>query len=426
MEIVENPPREQWGKLTRRADIKGESLHDTVANILSKVKADGDKALYQFAHDFDHVELSSLVVTPEEFSKADALVDETLKSAIEQAAANIATFHAAQKMQPLCVTTADGVECWQKPVAIERVGLYIPGGNAPLFSTVLMLAVPAKIAGCKEIILTTPPDKQGNIHPAILYAAKVAGVTTVIKTGGAQAVAALAYGTETVPKVNKIFGPGNRFVTEAKKQVSADGIAIDMPAGPSEVMIIADCTADMDFVAADFLSQAEHGPDSQSIMLTDSPAQANRLSESIEKMLLRLPKQDMIMKSLQHSRVIIFSNPDDVWDFANEYAPEHLIVNTANPDVAFDKVVNAGSVFLGKYSPESVGDYASGTNHTLPTGGCAKAFSGVNLDSFIKKITFQRLSENGIRDLAPVVATMAENEHLQAHRLAVDIRVEKI
>ncbi|MDE6715612.1 MAG: histidinol dehydrogenase [Muribaculaceae bacterium] len=426
MEIVENPPREQWNKLTRRAEIKGESLHDTVASILSKVKAEGDDALYQFARDFDHVELGSLVVTPEEFAKADTLVDESLKSAIRQAAANIEAFHAAQKMQPLCVTTADGVECWQKPVAIERVGLYIPGGNAPLFSTVLMLAVPARIAGCKEIILTTPPDKQGNIHPAILYAAMVAGVTTVIKTGGAQAIAALAYGTATVPRVNKIFGPGNRFVTEAKKQVSADGIAIDMPAGPSEVMIIADSSADMDFVAADFLSQAEHGPDSQSIMLTDSPEQAGRLSESIDKMLRRLPKQDMIMKSLQHSRVITFTNTDDLWDFANEYAPEHLIVNTVDPEVAFDKVINAGSVFLGKYSPESVGDYASGTNHTLPTGGCAKAFSGVNLDSFIKKITFQRLSQDGIRNLAPVVATMAENEHLQAHRLAVDIRVEKI
>lgn len=425
IEIIENPPRSQWEQLTRRAEIKGESLRDIVADILTKVKLHGDSALLQFAREFDKVELNSLVVSSQEIINAEAYVDKSLKTAIQKAAENIYTFHCAQKMDMIHIETVEGVECWQKPVPIESVGLYVPGGNAPLFSTVLMLAIPAKIAGCKDIILTTPPDKNGNIHPAILYAARVAGVTTIIKSGGAQAIGALAFGTESVPKVHKIFGPGNRFVTEAKKQISAEGIAIDMPAGPSEVMIIADEYADLDFIAADFLSQAEHGPDSQSIMLTDSRDIAYRLSEALEKMMLRLPNKTMIMKSLQHSRVIFFNNCNDLWNFANEYAPEHLIVNTATPEEAFEKVVNAGSVFLGEFSPESAGDYASGTNHTLPTGGCAKAFSGVNLDSFIKKITFQRLSKEGIGNIAQVVTTMAGNEHLLAHKLAVDIRIEK-
>ena len=411
--------------MTRAAESTAQ-LEQTVAQIIAQVRERGDEALREYASRFDGVELSDLRVSETEIAEAEQRVDEALKQAIAVAAGNIERFHSAQVMQPVEVNTMPGVECVQRAVPITNVGLYIPGGNSPLFSTVLMLAVPARLAGCKHIVMCTPPGKDGKVNAAILYAARLAGVTEIYKVGGAQAVAAMAYGTQSIPRVSKIFGPGNRFVMEAKMQVSRSAVAIDMPAGPSEVMIIADQDADAEFVASDFLSQAEHGPDSQSILLTTSENLAERLPGVIDDSLNRLPRREMMLRSLSHSHVIVLRDYDEIMRFANEYAPEHLIINTADAERLAERVENAGSVFIGPYSPESAGDYASGTNHTLPTSGYAKAYSGVNLDSFIKKITFQRLSPEGLRSIGSTIEIMAENEDLMAHRMAVTVRLKKM
>ena len=411
--------------MTRAAESTAQ-LEQTVAEIISQVRERGDEALREYASRFDGVELSDLRVSETEIAEAEQRVDEALKQAIAVAAGNIERFHAAQTMQPVEVSTMPGVECVQRAVPITNVGLYIPGGNSPLFSTVLMLAVPARLAGCKHIVMCTPPGKDGKVNAAILYAARLAGVTEIYKVGGAQAVAAMAYGTQSIPRVSKIFGPGNRFVMEAKMQVSRSAVAIDMPAGPSEVMIIADQDADAEFVASDFLSQAEHGPDSQSILLTTSESLAERLPGVIDDSLNRLPRREMMLRSLSHSHVIVLRDYDEIMRFANEYAPEHLIINTADAERLAERVENAGSVFIGPYSPESAGDYASGTNHTLPTSGYAKAYSGVNLDSFTKKITFQRLSPEGLCSIGSTIEIMAENEDLMAHRMAVTVRLKKM
>ena len=411
--------------MTRAAESTAQ-LEQTVAEIIAQVRERGDEALREYASRFDGVELSDLRVSETEIAEAEKRVDEALKQAIAVAAGNIERFHAAQTMQPVEVSTMPGVECVQRAVPITNVGLYIPGGNSPLFSTVLMLAVPARLAGCKHIVMCTPPGKDGKVNAAILYAARLAGVTEIYKVGGAQAVAAMAYGTQSIPRVSKIFGPGNRFVMEAKMQVSRSAVAIDMPAGPSEVMIIADQDADAEFVASDFLSQAEHGPDSQSILLTTSESLAERLPGVIDDSLNRLPRREMMLRSLSHSHVIVLRDYDEIMRFANEYAPEHLIINTADAERLAERVENAGSVFIGPYSPESAGDYASGTNHTLPTSGYAKAYSGVNLDSFTKKITFQRLSPEGLRSIGSTIEIMAENEDLMAHRMAVTVRLKKM
>ena len=411
--------------MTRAAE-RTAQLEQTVAESISQVRERGDEALREYASRFDGVELSDIRVSEAEIAEAEQRVDEALKQAIAVAAGNIERFHAAQTMQPVEVSTMPGVECVQRAVPITNVGLYIPGGNSPLFSTVLMLAVPARLAGCKHIVMCTPPGKYGKVNAAILYAARLAGVTEIYKVGGAQAVAAMAYGTQSIPRVSKIFGPGNRFVMEAKMQVSRSAVAIDMPAGPSEVMIIADQDADAEFVASDFLSQAEHGPDSQSILLTTSESLAERLPGVIDDSLNRLPRREMMLRSLSHSHVIVLRDYDEIMRFANEYAPEHLIINTADAERLAERVENAGSVFIGPYSPESAGDYASGTNHTLPTSGYAKAYSGVNLDSFTKKITFQRLSPEGLRSIGSTIEIMAENEDLMAHRMAVTVRLKKM
>ena len=411
--------------MTRAAESTAQ-LEQTVAEIIAQVRERGDEALREYASRFDGVELSDLRVSEAEIAEAEQRVYESLKQAIAVAAGNIERFHAAQTMQPVEVSTMPGVECVQRAVPITNVGLYIPGGNSPLFSTVLMLAVPARLAGCKHIVMCTPPGKDGKVNAAILYAARLAGVTEIYKVGGAQAVAAMAYGTQSIPRVSKIFGPGNRFVMEAKMQVSRSAVAIDMPAGPSEVMIIADQDADAEFVASDFLSQAEHGPDSQSILLTTSESLAERLPGVIDDSLNRLPRREMMLRSLSHSHVIVLRDYDEIMRFANEYAPEHLIINTTDAERLAERVENAGSVFIGPYSPESAGDYASGTNHTLPTSGYAKAYSGVNLDSFTKKITFQRLSPEGLRSIGPTIEIMAENEDLMAHRMAVTVRLKKM
>ena len=408
-----------------RAALNTDELQAVVGDIIAEVRSRGDEALRDYARRFDGVELSDLRVSEAEIAEAAQLVSEELKQAIATAAANIERFHSAQVMQPIAVETVPGVRCEQRAVAISNVGLYIPGGNSPLFSTVLMLVVPARIAGCRHIVLCTPPGKNGKVHPAILYAAQYAGATEIYKVGGAQAVAAMAYGTQSIPRVSKIFGPGNRFVMEAKMQVSRNAVAIDMPAGPSEVMIIADGSADAEFVASDFLSQAEHGPDSQSILLTSDVSLAERLPEVIEQCLAKLPRQEMMRRSLSHSHVILLADDDEMLAFANEYAPEHLIINTVNAYALAERVQNAGSVFIGPYSPESAGDYASGTNHTLPTSGYAKAYSGVNIDSFTKKITFQRLTRDGLRAIGRAVEVMAESEDLMAHRMAVTVRMNK-
>ena len=425
IQTIINPDRTQWQSLMQRAVNDTAELRETVAGIIADVRTRGDEALRDFSRRFDGVELGSLKVSVDEIDEADDIVPHNLKQAIAVAAKNISKFHKAQRMEEITVETVPGVTCSQRAVPISKVGLYVPGGNSPLFSTVLMLAIPARIAGCRKIVLCTPPNKEGKVHPAILYAARVAGVTEIYKVGGAQAVAAMAYGTESVPKVHKIFGPGNRFVMEAKQQVGAQAAAIDMPAGPSEVMIIADENANPAFVASDFLSQAEHGPDSQSILLTSSREFAEKLPQVLDEMLNTLPRKEMMMKSLSHSRIIVLENEKDIMDFSNEYAPEHLIINHADADRLAEKVENAGSVFLGAYSPESAGDYASGTNHTLPTSGYAHAYSGVNLDSFCKKITFQRLTQDGINSIGRAIELMAENEDLMAHKLAVTVRMNK-
>lgn len=427
MEIIRYPQRCEWNRLTRRAmSESAKEVKDIVASIIADVRARGDKALEEYELRFTGAQLEELKVTTGEMIEAMACISDELKEAMKTAALNIATFHKAQLMTPIEVETMPGVKCCQKAVAIEKVGLYIPGGNSPLFSTVLMLAIPAKIAGCSEITLCTPAGKDGKVHPAILYAAKLAGVNTIYKTGGAQAIAAMAYGTETISPVYKIFGPGNRFVMEAKQQVGKSAVAIDMPAGPSEVLVIADDSARADFVAADFLSQAEHGVDSQSILLTTSADLIERLQVEIEKQLSVMPRRDMMEQSLKHSRLILLESDKAIMDFSNEYAPEHLIINHEKAYDLCAKVKNAGSVFVGPYSPESAGDYASGTNHTLPTSGYATAYSGVNVDSFTKKITFQELTTEGVKSIGRTVELMAENEDLYAHKMAMTLRIEAV
>lgn len=410
----------------KRPALNTENLFDTVRGIIDRVRAEGDKAVIAYEAAFDKALLKSLAVSEEEMREGAARVSDELKEAITLAKGNIERFHAAQRFETKRVETMPGVTCWQKAVGIERVGLYIPGGTAPLFSTVLMLAVPAKIAGCKEIVLCTPPDKEGKIHPAILFAAQLAGVNKIFKAGGVQAIAAMAYGTESVPKVYKIFGPGNQYVTAAKQLVSLRDVAIDMPAGPSEVEVLADDTANPVFVAADLLSQAEHGVDSQAVLITTSETLLGKVTEEVERQLAELPRREIAEKSLANSKLILVKDMDEALELTNEYAPEHLIVETADYAKVAERVVNAGSVFLGSLSPESAGDYASGTNHTLPTNGYAKAYSGVSLDSFIRKITFQEITPQGMAAIGPAIEVMAANEQLDAHKNAVTVRLKAI
>lgn len=415
-----------WSELTRRPAFDFDYLTNNVRQILQRVKSQGDKALLAFSQEFDKVSLQSLRVSPNEIEEAVAAVSLTLKQAISSASHNIEKFHAAQARPTLEVETMPGVRCWRKSVAIERVGIYIPGGSAPLFSTVLMLALPAKLAGCREIILCSPPQPDGRIHPAIVYAAHLAGVTHMYKVGGAQAIGALAYGTESVPRVYKIFGPGNQYVTKAKQLVSEEGVSIDMPAGPSEVLVMADDSADVRFVAADLLSQAEHGPDSQVILLCTREAQIAAVLSEIEEQLALLPRAGIARKALTQSVAVAFDSRDDMIAFANAYAPEHLIIQMQDDETMAEKVINAGSVFLGPFTPESAGDYASGTNHTLPTNGFATAFSGVSLESFMKQITFQKISPAGIKNLGPVIEEMAAAEELMGHKNAVSVRLQSL
>lgn len=425
MILITNPDKDQWANLLKRPTLDTESLFDTVKAIIERVKTEGDRAVLDYEVQFDKVSLSSLSVSAQEMDEAEALVSDELKAAIRLSAQNIETFHAAQRFNGAKVETQPGVTCWQKAVAIEKVGLYIPGGTAPLFSTVLMLALPARIAGCREIVLCTPPARDGKVHPAVLYAARVAGVSRIFKAGGVQAIAAMAYGTESVPKVYKIFGPGNQYVTAAKQLVSLRDVAIDMPAGPSEVEVLADESANPTFVAADLLSQAEHGVDSQALLITTSAALQQAVKAEVERQLALLPRKEIAEKSLANSKLIVVSSMDEALEMTNQYAPEHLIIETTNPEEEAAHVVNAGSVFLGSYSPESAGDYASGTNHTLPTNGYAKAYSGVSLDSFIRKITFQQLTLEGIQRIGPAIEIMAANEHLDAHKQAVAVRIKQ-
>ena len=410
MKKILYPNKSDWKEILRRPVLNMETLRGTVCEVLERVKSEGDKAVIEYEERFDSVKLDTLAVTEAEMKEAEMNVPIELKVAILLAQRNIYTFHKKQKFEGRKVETMEGVTCWQKAVGIEKVGLYIPGGTAPLFSTVLMLAVPAKIAGCKEIILCTPPNKEGKIHPAILYAAQVAGVSKIFKAGGVQAIGAMAYGTESVPKVYKIFGPGNQYVMAAKQQVSLHDVAIDMPAGPSEVEVIADETANPAFVAADLLSQAEHGADSQVILVTTSEKLLDEVEYEVQHQLSRLPRWEIAEKSLANSKLILVKDMEEALEMTNEYAPEHLIIETKNYMELAEKVVNAGSVFLGSLTPESAGDYASGTNHTLPTNGYAKAYSGVSLDSFIRKITFQEITREGIQNIGPAIEVMAANE----------------
>lgn len=426
MILISNPDKSQWTEILKRPVMNVENLFDTVRSIIDRVKAEGDRAVIDYEEKFDKAVLTSLAVTNEELAEAETLVSEELKAAIRLAKQNIETFHAAQRFEGKKVETQPGVTCWQKAVAIEKVGLYIPGGTAPLFSTVLMLAVPAKIAGCQEIVLCTPPGKDGKVHPAVLFAAKVAGVNRIFKAGGVQAIAAMAYGTESVPKVYKIFGPGNQYVTAAKQLVSLRDVAIDMPAGPSEVEVLADETANPVFVAADLLSQAEHGVDSQAMLITTSAKLQQAVKEEVERQLALLSRKEIAEKSLANSKLILVRDMEEAIELTNAYAPEHLIVETADYMSVAERVVNAGSVFLGSLTPESAGDYASGTNHTLPTNGYAKAYSGVSLDSFIRKITFQEIKPEGIATIGPAIEVMAANEHLDAHKNAVTVRLKTI
>ena len=426
MITIKYPKREQWASIIERPHLDVSQLTATVKGVLDDVKSRGDDAVKEYELKFDKAELTTLAVTNEELDEAERLVDAKLKEAIQLAHDNIKAFHEAQRFNEVRVMTQPGVECWQKSVAIERVGLYIPGGTAPLFSTVLMLATPAKIAGCSEIVLCTPPGRDGKVNPAILVAARTAGVNKIFKAGGVQAIGAMAYGTESVPKVYKIFGPGNQYVMAAKQQVSLHEVAIDMPAGPSEVCVIADENANAEFVAADLLSQAEHGIDSQVLMITTSEAMASKVESEVMRQVELLPRRDMAMKALDNSKIVVVESEDEAIELSNTYAPEHLILQTDDYAQLAQRVVNAGSVFLGKYACESAGDYASGTNHTLPTHGYATAYSGVNLDSYCRKITFQHLTEEGIRRIGPAVETMAAAESLDAHRQAMTVRLNEV
>lgn len=426
MKIYNNPPRDQWQGLVTRPQIPLDFLDSAVRNMLQRVKKSGDEAIRELTFQYDKVRIDSFEVSRDEFVKASNALSQELKNSIRIASANIEKFHRAQLNVPGVIETTPGVICWRKANPIRSVGLYIPGGSAPLFSSVLMLAIPARLAGCKEIVLCTPPDKNGDINPAILFAAELTGVTRVLKIGGAQAIGAMAYGTKTIPAVEKIFGPGNQYVTKAKQVVAEEGVAIDMPAGPSEVMILADETCDPQFVAADLLSQAEHGEDSQVMLILNSDSMLGSILNEIDQQLPGFPRAQVAKGALLNSRVIILNDLDTAVDFVNEYAPEHLIINAQDEDKLAEKIENAGSVFIGKYTPEALGDYASGTNHTLPTNGFARTYSGISCDSFLKYTTFQKASAFGIREIGSTVEQMAEAEGLFAHKNAVTVRLKKI
>ena len=426
MRIFKNPPIKEWATICKRATFNQDNLEKMVAAILEDVKQNNDESLIRYARLFDRVELSSIEVTKEEIVLAKSLVSEKLQKAIQLAKNNIEKFHASQKEQEIKVETTKGVTCWRKSVAIDKVGLYIPGGTAPLFSTILMLGVPAKIAGCKEIVLCTPPNEKGEINPAILYTASLVGVTKIFKVGGAQAIAAMAYGTETIPKVYKILGPGNQYVTKAKELIQQDGVAIDMPAGPSEVLVIADETSNPEFIAADLLSQAEHGEDSQVVLVGTDESVIEQVNKELNIQLNLLDRKEIAEKALENSFSVVLNSKEECIEFSNVYAPEHLIIASSEPFDYIEGITNAGSVFLGNYSCESAGDYASGTNHTLPTNGYAKNYSGVSLDSFVKKITFQEVTQQGILNIGNAIELMAEAEGLQAHKNAVTIRLKEI
>ena len=426
MNVYEYPTHQELDSLLSRPAHDASHLTATVSAVLEDVRLHGDQAVIKYEKQFDHAELTDLAVTEAEMEEAERLVPEDLKQAIIQAHGNIETFHASQKFHAPHVQVTEGVECWQQAIPIQRVGLYIPGGTAPLFSTVLMLATPARLAGCPQIVLCTPPSQEGKVNPAVLYAARVAGVSSVFKAGGVQAIGAMAYGTESIPQVYKIFGPGNQFVTCAKQQVSMQGVAIDMPAGPSEVAVLADATSRPDFVAADLLSQAEHGADSQVILITTSRTLMMSVQQEVDRQLQLLPRRELAQKSLQYSKLILVKDDQEMMYVANRYAPEHLIIETANYMELSAQVVNAGSVFLGSLTPESAGDYASGTNHTLPTAGWARAYSGVNMDSYIRKVTFQHITPEGVRRIGPAVEKMAAGEGLDAHRNAMTLRLKEV
>lgn len=424
MQVIQYPKKADWNELLKRPSQDFTTVRDIVKSILNDVKQRGDEALKDYTKQFDKIELDNFLIGDEEWQTANNIPAD-LKTAIQLSIKNVSAFHAAQKQPVQKIETMPGVVCWRKSVAIDKVGLYIPGGTAPLFSTLIMLGVPATIAGCQEIILCTPPQKNGLVHPAVLYAAQQIGITTIYKIGGAQAIAAMAYGTKTINKVYKIFGPGNQYITCAKMLVNAEGLAIDMPAGPSEVAVIADETADANFIAADLLSQAEHGKDSQVILVTDKEVVISKTMEALKEQLDALPRKDIAAGALQNSKAILVNDLNEAVELMNEYAPEHLIINCNNAEAIAEQITNAGSVFIGNYSPESVGDYASGTNHTLPTNGFAKAYSGVSLDSFYKKITFQQLTKQGLQNISKAVTTLAEAEGLQAHANAVMVRLKK-
>lgn len=426
MKRAENPSRESWKALVQRPQLELGFLESAVRNILNRVKRSGDTALRELTLQFDKTELTNLQVTEQEIADAGQSLQPKLREAIRVAAANVEKFHALQKRESQEIETMQGVLCWRKSLPIEKVGIYIPGGTAPLFSTVLMLGTPAKLAGCKEVILCTPPDRDGKINPAILFAAQLVGVTKIFKVGGAQAIGALAYGTESIPSVYKIFGPGNQYVTKAKQLVTEEGLAIDMPAGPSEVLVIADESSNPKYIAADLLSQAEHGEDSQVVLVLLNGKLEKNINEELARQLNALPRRAIAEKSLSNSRVVILEKESDAIDFINQYAPEHLIINTKDPENIASKITNAGSVFLGNFSPEAVGDYASGTNHTLPTNGYAKAYAGVSLESFMKYITFQKLSQEGLKTIGPFVEEMAEAEQLVGHRMAIRVRLDDL
>lgn len=425
MKLFNLPQKSEWTEIVKRPVFDHSHLENIIQPVMDDIQKEGDAALIKYTQKFDGVKLTELLVSTAEFDASENQVSDELKAAIDVAIKNIVTFHQAQKETPQMVETMPGVHCWRESRPIEKVGLYIPGGTAPLFSTILMLAIPAQLAGCQEIVLCTPPNKEGNVHPAILYAAKTVGVTKLVKAGGSQAIAAMAFGTQTVPKVYKIFGPGNQFVTAAKQMVNKLGTAIDMPAGPSEVQVIADDQADATFVASDLLSQAEHGVDSQVILTTFSQAKALEVMKEVEKQVLELPRVEMAQKALLNSKTVVLKDFEEVIEFTNRYAPEHLIIQTDDYMRYVDRIVNAGSVFLGAYTPESAGDYASGTNHTLPTNGYATAYSGVSLDSFIKKVTFQEITKAGLSKLGPSIELMAAEEQLFAHKNAVTLRLNK-
>ena len=425
IKVIKYPTKKDWQEIVKRPVFENASLEKAVRKILGKVKDKGDKAVRKYTKEFDGVKLKKLRVDEKEIKAAEKLLPGELKEAIQQAKSNIEKFHRSQVDAVKIIEPMPGINCWRKSVGIERVGIYIPGGTAPLFSTVLMLAVPAAIAQCKEIILCSPPSKDGSINPAILYAANLCGITKIFKAGGVQAIAAMAYGTETIPKVFKIFGPGNQWVTAAKQIIQKEDVAIDLPAGPSEVLVIADETAVDEFTAADLLSQAEHGADSQAILLTTSASNAEAVQHCLQKQLEKLPRKEIAEKALAHSKIIVLNSIDEAIELSNLYAPEHLILSCNNAEELTDKIISAGSVFIGNYSPESVGDYASGTNHTLPTNGHAAMYSGVSVDSFVKKITFQKLSKEGLENIGNTVMQMATAEGLEAHHNAVAIRLKR-